>query len=130
MRTRHLIARSLETQDEILEELRLSREDRVQHREEWSQHRREMSAAWAQHRDEIRHQMRLTREAIENDRDVTRAMVAELRDHGDRMRDHDERMRDHDERMRIGFEVTFGALADLAAEIRTWRSEGGSGPAA
>lgn len=61
---------------------------------------------------DMRRQERLTSAFIQENRDITRAMLAELRDHG--------------ERMRLGFEATYGALTDLSREIRSWRDEGGS----
>lgn len=61
---------------------------------------------------DIRRRERITNAYIQESRDVTRAMLAELRDHG--------------ERMRLGFDATYGALTDLSREIRGWSDEGGS----
>lgn len=38
--------------------------------------------------------------------------------------------RDHGERMRVGFDVIFGAFADLSREMRGWNDEEGGSSAA
>ena len=81
-------------------------ERRAQEREERERKRHQELMA------DMRRQERLTNAFIQENREVTRAMLAELRDHG--------------ERMRLGFDATYGAMIDLSREIRSWRDEGGS----
>ncbi len=87
---------------QLIEEMRCE----ARERDERERKRHEEAMADMRRRD------RLTNDFIQENRDVTRAMLAELRDHG--------------ERMRLGFDATYGALTDLSREIRSWRDEGGS----
>lgn len=64
--------------------------------------------------DSRRYQERIDASIVES-REEHRKMIAELRDHG--------------QRMRVGFETLFGAFADLRHDLQSWRDEGGSGAA-
>jgi hypothetical protein len=98
---------------QLIEEMRRDGERRdreLDRRERDARDRHEAAMA------DMRRKAELTDAFIQENRDVTRAMLAELRDHG--------------ERMRLGFDATYGALIDLSREIRGWRDEGGSGATA
>ena len=79
--------------------------------------------------DEVREEVRLTREEIRlsreerrqsredfaQNRELTRQLLLEVVEGRERAREH--------------WEAVSGALTDLAAEIRRWRQDGGSGAA-
>jgi len=125
MRTRHLIEelrRDGQRRDREAEQWKLEAEQRAeqwkreaeQRDREAEQRHRESVARIAQiqtqieqTKEESRRDALRTEAAIRESRQATRAMLAELRDHG--------------ERMRVGFDATYGALCDLSREIRGWR---------
>jgi len=120
VRTRQLIEemrrdgerRDREAQEREREREKRSERERKRHEAFLADMRREAQERHEAQMADMRRQERLTNAFIQEGRDVTRAMLAELRDHG--------------ERMRLGFDATYGALTDLSREIRSWRDEGGS----
>lgn len=133
MRMRELVARNNQLFDEnklafeqsrqafreLMEELRLNREERADFRDELAARHEQMRAE----REEMREAMRAEREEaarkldlhLANQRAVTRELIAE--------------MREHHERLGRQVEAQTGALTDLAKEIRSWSSGGGAPPA-
>ena len=117
---RQAFAESRQAFHELLEQLRLNREERAGFRDELAARHEEMRAE----REEMREALRAERaEAarkldlhLANQRAVTRELIAE--------------MREHHERLGRQVEAQTGALLDLAKEIRSWSSGGGAPPAA
>lgn len=106
---RQLLQRNNELYEELREEFRLNREERADFRDELAARHEEMRAE----REEAARKLELH---LANQRAVTRELIAE--------------MREHHERLGRQVEAQTGALIDLAKEIRGWSSGGGAPPAA
>lgn len=123
MRMRELVARNNDLFEEnkrafveLMEELRLNREERAGFRDELAARHEEMRAEREEMRAERAEAGRKLELHFTNQRAVTRELIAE--------------MREHHERLGRQVEAQTGALIDLAKEIRSWSSGGGAPPAA
>lgn len=115
MRTRQVMRRNNELFEELREELRLNREAAARNAAAFDRNASAFDRSAAAFGRNAAAFERNTQSFHRYD-DVIRAMLAD--------------MRASSERMDRKTDAVVGALADLAAEIRSWRKEGGAGEAA
>lgn len=100
----------------LIEELRRENDRREQEAARRDRESAERIEAMHRETEEMRAETRLRMERIDA------AMAKSNEEHRVMMAE----MREHSQRMRVGFEALFGAFADLRNDIHGWRDEGGA----